>query len=140
MTNRPVVFPPMPDPDEVSAFFWDGVAEHRLLVARCDVCGWYVHPPTGTCPKCLSTSLTPTEVSGRATLVTWAQPFKAHDAYFQSIAPYVVGVVNLEQEPLRFVSNVVECDESELRIDMPLVVTFRELAPGCTLPQFRPAS
>jgi uncharacterized OB-fold protein len=138
--SEPVLFPPMPQPDELTAFFWEGVERHQFLVMRCDACGTYVHPPRGSCPKCLSTSLAPHEMSGRATLVTWTQPVQPFDPYFTAHQPYTFATVNLvEQEPLRFATNIVDCEEEDLRIDLPLVVTFREVAPGCTLPLFRPA-
>ena len=34
----------------------------------------------------------------------------------------------------------VDCAEDDLRADMPVEVTFREVAPGYTLPLFAPAS
>ena len=130
----------MPQPDELSAFFWDGVDQHKLLVQRCESCATFHHPPKGHCSACSSLSLTPVEVSGRATLVTWTQPMKAYEPYFEAKVPYFLATVNLvEQEPLRFATNLVDCTEDELRIDLPLEVTFREVAPGCTLPLFRPA-
>jgi len=135
-----VRYPPMPAPDEITAFFWDGIARHELLVMRCTSCGWLLHPPKGSCPRCLSTSLAVTDLSGRASLVTWSQPMQSHEPYFQARVPFVFATVNLvEQEPLRFATNLVDCEEDELRIDLPLVVAFREVAPGCTLPLFRPA-
>lgn len=140
VSSDQVVYPPMPAPDEVSAFFWEGVDRHELLVQRCDACGHLQHPPRIVCPRCLSTALAPTPLSGDARLVTWTVPVKTFEPYFEAISPYVFATVNLvEQEPLRFATNVVDCDEAELRIDLPLVVDFREVAPGCTLPFFRPA-
>ena len=136
-----VLYPPMPQPDELTTPFWDGVEQGKLVIARCDACGTYVHPPKSTCYACLGTAFTPTEVSGRATLVTWTQPNQPFDPYYQAHMPYVLAVVNLvEQEPLRVITNIVDCDEADLRIDLPVEVTFREVAPGCTLPLFRPAS
>jgi hypothetical protein len=37
-----------------------------------------------------------------------------------------------------FMSQIVDCAEEDLRIDMPLEVTFVELSPELTLPFFRP--
>ena len=51
----------------------------------------------------------------------------------------MLAVVELaEQENLKLVTNVVDCAREDLRIDMALRVTFREIAPGCTLPLFAP--
>jgi hypothetical protein len=37
-------------------------------------------------------------------------------------------------------TNVVDCPFDQLRIGMPLTVTFTDIGEGITIPQFRPAS
>ncbi|HEX5588105.1 MAG TPA: OB-fold domain-containing protein [Acidimicrobiia bacterium] len=133
--------PPVPTPDAVSKFFWDGVTEHRLVIQRCDHCGTYMHLPRIVCRVCLSTELSPAEVSGRAVLRTWTIPQAPFDPYYQQHIGYVLAVVELVEQPhLTMVTNVVDCAEADLRIEMPLQVTFREVAPGVTLPLFAPAA
>jgi uncharacterized OB-fold protein len=133
--------PPLPEMNELTAFFWDGVNEHRLLVLRCDNCGKYVHWPRPVCRFCSSTSLTPAQVSGRARLHTWTIPLQPFDPYFLDRLPYVLAVVELDEQPgLMMVTDIVDCAEEELRMDMPVEVTFREVAPGYTLPLFKPAA
>jgi uncharacterized protein len=136
-----VLSPPVPTPDAIGRFFWDGVAEHVLLILRCDRCGTYIHLPREVCRVCLSTELTPAEVSGRAELSTWTIPQAPFDPYYQQHVGYVLAVVELVEQPhLKMVTNVVDCPEDALRIGMPLEVTFRELVPGVTLPLFAPAA
>ncbi len=138
--SEQVLYPPMPKADHVSEFFWNGVDRHELLILRCQACARYLHPPKEVCRNCLSTDLVPERVSGDATLVTWTEPRKAYDPYFAAHQPYIFATVNLvEQEPLRFASNLVDCTGDELRIGLSLTVTFREVAPGCTLPLFEVA-
>jgi uncharacterized OB-fold protein len=132
--------PPLPEPDELTQFFWDGVDEHELRILRCDGCGKFIHWPRPVCRFCLSTSLTPAPVSGRAKLHTWTQPLQPFDPYFLGQIPYVLAVVELDEQPgLMMVTDIVDCAEDDLRADMPVEVTFREVAPGYTLPFFRPA-
>ena len=51
-----------------------------------------------------------------------------------------LAVVELvEQANLKMVTNLVDYDKDALRIDMPVRVAFREVAPGLTLPLFAPA-
>ncbi|HEY2331187.1 MAG TPA: OB-fold domain-containing protein [Acidimicrobiales bacterium] len=139
-TDLPVFYPPLPSPDPLTQFFWDGVEQHKLMILRCDNCGTYIHLPRVICRVCLSRSLTPAEVSGRATLATWTSPAQPFDPYYRMHLPYVLAVVELvEQKNLKMVSNIVDANEEDLRIDMPLEVVFREVAPGCTLPLFKPA-
>ena len=132
-------YPPMPDPDDMTRFFWDGVNAGRLMILRCKPCGHYIHLPRPVCNRCLSTELEPAQVSGRATLYAWTIPMAPLDRYFaENRVTYAV--VELVEEPgLRLVTNIVDCPEERLRVDMPVEVTFREVAPGCVLPLFKPA-
>jgi uncharacterized OB-fold protein len=136
--NSPPV-PPRDDP--LTQFFWEGVDAHELRILRCDNCGKYVHWPRPVCRFCLSTSLTPTRVSGKGRLHTWTIPLQPFDPYFLERLPYVLAVVELDEQPgLMVVTDIVDCAEDDLRADMPVEVTFREVAPGYTLPLFAPVS
>lgn len=135
------IYPPVPAPDELTRFFWEGVNEHQLRILRCNDCGFYVHWPRQVCQRCLSTSLAPADVSGDATLVTWTFPSQPFDPWFRTHLPYCLAVVELpEQAALRLVTNLVDYVKDDLRIDLPLRVTFREVAPNLTLPLFAPAA
>jgi uncharacterized protein len=133
--------PPLPQPDELTEFFWDGVNNQELRVLKCDNCGKFIHWPRPVCRFCLATSLTPTQVSGRGRLHTWTIPLQPFDRYFFERLPYVLAVVELDEQPgLMMVTDIVDCAEDDLRIDMPVEVTFREVAPGITLPLFKPVT
>jgi len=133
------IAPPLPAPDELTQFFWDGVNEGKLLILRCHTCGHYIHWPREMCRFCLGTDLRPTEVSGRGKLVTWTMVYQPYHPFFFDKVPYPICVIELvEQDNLKVVANIVDCAEADLRIDLPVEVTFVEIAPGLTLPQFRP--
>lgn len=128
---------PRPAPDELTAFFWDGCKEHRLLILRCNNCGTYIHWPRPVCHTCRSTDLAPAEVSGRGTLYSWTVAEQAFHPAFKDKLPYVVATIALdEQADLRMVSNMVDCTEDDLSKDAPVQVTFREVAPDLVLPLF----
>ncbi len=99
---------------------------------------------TCTTRRCCAATASPTtsRVSGSraaATLYTWTiavQPF--HPFYVDRI-PYIVATVELDEEPgLMFMTQLTDCTEDDLRIGMPVEVTFVELHPELTLPFFRP--
>ena len=51
-----------------------------------------------------------------------------------------MATVELEEEPgLMFMTQLTDCTEDDLRIGMPVEVTFVDLHPELTLPFFRPA-
>ena len=60
---------PLPELTPANRWFWTSGADGRLHVQGCDDCGTLVHPPGPICPSCRSRSWSPTEVSGRATVV-----------------------------------------------------------------------
>jgi uncharacterized protein len=132
--------PPMPMPNELTQFFWDGVARHELWIQRCQTCGHYIHYPKIICRFCQSRDLAGERVSGNATLYSWTiatQPF--HPFWVDKI-PYTLATVELAEQPrLMFLTQIVDCPEDELEAGMPLEVTFVEQTPELTLPFFRPA-
>lgn len=131
---------PVPEPDEASAFFWDGARDGRLLVQRCANCSAYQYPPDVACIRCQSQELVPTEVSGRGTLYSYAVVDRPYQAGFVAAVPYVVGLIDLpEQAGLRMLTNVVDADPGDLRVGMPVEVVF-ETRGDVVLPQFRPAT
>jgi uncharacterized OB-fold protein len=111
---------PADDPD--ARFFWASGEDGRLRIQRCVDCGYYVHPPTGYCPRCGSSRCEPTVVSGRGRIHTFTvnrQP------WVESQQPYVIVVVELdEQSGLRLTSNLLECDIDDIIIGMRVSVGF----------------
>jgi uncharacterized OB-fold protein len=132
---------PRPLPDPLTQFFWDGAAVGKLLIQRCGDCHRYIHWPQPVCSNCLSESLSPTEVSGRGHVYSYTVTTQPYHPGIVGILPFTLALVELEeQDALRMVSQVVQCAEADLRIGLPVEVTFREMAPGLTLPLFRPLS
>jgi uncharacterized OB-fold protein len=64
-----------------------------------------------------------------------------HQPYpgFENEVPYNIALVELE-EGVRCISNVVGCENSDLRIGMALEVVFEDLSDEVTLPKFRSAT
>ncbi len=135
-----VVKPPIPVPDALTAFFWEGVQAHRLMILRCRNCGHFIHYPRPVCEKCLSEDLAPEQVSGRATLYSYTITMKPWHPFWVDKVPYVLATVELsEQENLKMLTNLVECPHDSIAVGMPLEVTFCEVSDDLTLPCFKPA-
>ena len=133
--------PILPTPDDTTRFFWDGLAEGELRIQRCQACGKYIHYPKPICRFCHSRELAGEKVSGRATLHSWTVATQAFHPFWIARLPYTIVTVELaEQKGLMFMSQIVDCEEAELRADLPLEVVFREVAPELTLPLFRPVA
>ena len=62
---------PIPQINDDNRAFWTGGRDGELLIARCDDCGYYIHPPTPRCPRCLDDNVHPHAVSGRGRVYTY---------------------------------------------------------------------
>jgi uncharacterized OB-fold protein len=140
MANTPATFPPLPRPNPMTQFFWDGCKARRLMILRCRPCGHFVHYPRPICNKCLSTELAPQEVSGRASLYAYTLTMQAFHPYYVDKLPYMLAVVELEEQPgLRITTNIVDVEEAALKTGMPVRLVWREIAPDLVLPMFTKA-
>ncbi|PBC43087.1 hypothetical protein CJ178_17185 [Rhodococcus sp. ACPA4] len=131
---------PIPRADENSAGYWAAAREHRLAIQHCPACELLIHTPVGTCPGCDNTDLRYQNVSGRGTLYSFAVIHDAPAPAFANMLPYIVGVIELEeQDRLFMIANILDTPIDSVKIGMPMEVTFENLTPDCELPQFRPA-
>ena len=135
MTTAPMPRP-APMPTRNSAFFWEGCKRGVLVGQRCGECGVFRHPPRPMCPECQSLEREEVELSGRATLYSWAKPVYPPLPMFEPGT--LVALVELEEAGIRMLSNLCEVDEAEIEIGMPLEVFFVETANDGAVHQFRP--
>ena len=92
--------------------------------SRCKACGATSFPPRADCEACRSGEFELFEMSGRATLNTFTKIVAAPTG-FEDVAPYTVGVADLEEtvRVLAWIGDTVA--EQEIRIGMPLQVVPR---------------
>jgi uncharacterized OB-fold protein len=116
---------PIPQVNDDNRAFWTSGRDGTLRIARCDDCGYYVHPPTPRCPRCLGENVKPRPVSGRGRVYTYTVNERAWVP--GSEVPYVIAIVELdEQVGLRLMTNIVGCRPQDVVIDMQVRVQFRE--------------
>ncbi|MEU1411472.1 Zn-ribbon domain-containing OB-fold protein [Streptomyces sp. NPDC005731] len=125
-----------PEADAFTQTYWDAAARGRLLIRRCAACGRAHHYPREFCPHCWSDDVVWEAASGRATLYTWSVVHRNDLPPFRDRTPYVAAVVDLAEGP-RMMTEVVECEEAELRVGMGLRATFRA-AGTAAVPVFLP--
>ncbi len=137
---------PLPELDwEPTRGFWQAAQREELVIPRCEACGTYTWYPAARCKCCNSESMPWTPVSGRGTLFSYCVVKRALFPPFAEKAPYVTGLVALDEDPsVRLVTTLVDCDPEHLRMDMPMRVVFRQLdfpdvEAKVIAPHFRPA-
>jgi uncharacterized OB-fold protein len=129
----------LPTPDDYTRTWWDAASEGRFLIVRCGDCGRAHYYPRPFCPRCGSDDVRWEQASGAATLYTWSVVHRNDLPPFNERVPYVAAVVELEEGP-RVGTNVVDCDADDLRVGMALMVDFRHVGDGFSIPVFRPAA
>lgn len=139
-TTEPAAQPPLPDPDELTAFYWDAARRHELWLQRCNDCGRLQHPPRPICKQCNSFDLGHAPVSGHGAVYTYSIGVQAFHPWFTDHLPYVLAVVELDDQPnLKLVTNIVDCEPDDVHVDMAVEVTFVDRG-DVTLPMFRPTN
>jgi uncharacterized OB-fold protein len=130
---------PRPVVNRDNAGFWEGVAQHRLLIQRCTDCGTLRHPWLPGCNTCGGPDWDTVEASGEGSVHSYVV---MHHPPFPAFAPpYAVGLIELA-EGVRIVSNVVGVPYDKVRIGLPVRLEFQrydddEDAVPLVLPVFR---
>jgi len=123
--------------DDDSRAFWTGGGTGQLFIASCAACRRLFHPPGPICPHCFARGVEPVAVSGRGEVDAFTVVRRPWIPGYD--IPYVVARVRLaEQDDVVLVSNIVECDVSEVRAGMSVEVVF-EQRDDVYVPMFRPA-
>jgi uncharacterized OB-fold protein len=128
---------PLPEADDESREFYEGARRHELMLMRCRNCRAWRLPSRPRCPDCWSTETEWAAASGRGTLYSFGVMHQKFPG-FADETPYTYAIVELEEGP-RIVSDVAGVAAGDLRVDMPLVAQFDDVAPDTTLVRFRPA-
>ncbi len=110
--------------------FWQATERHQLLVKTCKQCErahWY---PRMFCPFCSSPDTEWREASGEGRIYAFSEVLRTE-------VPYVLAYVRLAEGPV-VMTNIVDCDPDQLKIDQPVRVLFRPAQEGRSFPVFTP--
>ncbi|HEX3899768.1 MAG TPA: OB-fold domain-containing protein [Mycobacteriales bacterium] len=108
---------PMPLPDPETEGFWAATREGRLTISRCQSCRVWQHPPTENCRRCGGAS-TFEPVSGRGTVYSFIVIRQATVPGRRP--PYVVALVELEEQAGLRLSATVLAEPDAVRVGMPV--------------------
>ena len=104
--------------------FADHLRDGYLMGSKCKQCGFSTYPPRANCPECLSDEFEYVEWSGKGEVATFTK-IAAAPTGFDDVAPYVIGVVDLE-EGGRLVAWFGETiPEDQIQLDMKVQVVPR---------------
>ncbi|TET74616.1 MAG: Zn-ribbon domain-containing OB-fold protein [Dehalococcoidia bacterium] len=129
---------PLPQITPENKPFWEACKQHELSLQRCQDCG-HLRLPSPICQKCLSMNSEWVKVSGRGKVYTWVVIHQRYHPGFVEELPYNVTLVELEEGP-KLITNIVGCNNEDLRIGMEVEVVFEDVTEEITLPKFKPVS
>ncbi len=119
--------------------FWEGCKRGELVIQACRNCGRSQHFPRVVCHFCLSTDLESRRSSGKGTLLTFSTVYRAPSPEFESMIPYTLGIVRLEDEGVQLMAQILGA-EDDFELDMPVTVDFVQSPLGPVQPAFRPVA
>ena len=113
-----VNFQPYTRVTEFAAHLKDG----RIMGSRCKKCGATSFPPVADCAKCMSPDFEFYEVTGKAKVNSFTKIVAAPTG-FDQVAPYVVGVVDLEEggRALAWFGKSIKEKDIEIGMDVQIV-------------------
>ena len=130
---------PAPEPTPVSQPFWDGLAQHRILVQFSPSLNRYVFYPRLLAPGTLADDLQWREIDGAGTLYTFTVARRPTGPPWVDAVPQLLAVVQWDAGP-RISTELVDVDPADIAIGMRVQPVFYDLPEaGITLLKYRPA-
>jgi uncharacterized OB-fold protein len=129
---------PHPVPTPLTQAFWEGCRKHKLMMQQCTNCKRMRFYPCEGCPHCRSTEYQWTEVSGRGSVYSWIVVHRSVDPVWQARAPFVTGIVELEEGEGVLVPGIILGVAPEaVREGMKVKVEFEQTDADTTVPRWR---
>jgi len=99
---------PVPEPDGLSAPYWAGLQQNRLLVQRCAHCQTWQFGPEWLCHRCHSFDVQWTDVEPRGRIFSWERVWSPSHKVLREHGPYLAVLVELpEAGNVRMVGNLL---------------------------------
>ena len=134
---------PVPDPDGLSAPYWQGLQEGRIRVQRCNVCTTWQWGPEWICHRCHSEDLAWEEVAGEGVIYSSERAWHPVHPALNNAGPYLVVLVELPHAGgVRMIGNLLGDPQQVVRIGAAVVAEFEHhpgAKPAFSLLQWRVA-
>jgi uncharacterized OB-fold protein len=99
---------PVAEPDGLSAPYWAGLRQDRLLVQRCAHCRTWQFGPEWLCHRCHAFDVEWTEVEPRGRIFSWERVWHPSHAALKQRGPYLAVLIELPHAGnVRLVGNLL---------------------------------
>ncbi|MEL0080141.1 MAG: zinc ribbon domain-containing protein, partial [Rhodospirillales bacterium] len=106
---------PIPENDNLSKPYWDGLMQERLMVQRCKGCNTWIWGPEWICHACHSFELDWQEIDGKGQIYSWERPWHPVHSALKGFGPYLIVLVELPHVGnIRMIGNLLGSPEQEV--------------------------
>ncbi|KMO84935.1 hypothetical protein MCHUDSM44219_00139 [Mycolicibacterium chubuense] len=131
---------PMPVKTPTTAPFWDGLAEHRVVIQYSPSWQSYVFYPRVRAPRTLADDLVWREISGMGTLYSYTVARRPVGPHFVDAVPQLLAIVEWDEGP-RFSTELVNVEPADIWIGMRVRPVFCDHPDhGVTLLRYEPVA
>lgn len=124
----------LPQADPLTQGWWDALRRHELVIQECTDCSTLRHTPSGHCPQCGSEASGWRRMGGRGKVYSYVVVHQTALSAWRDAVPYNIVMVELEDAPeIRVYGNVVDVDNTDLEIGMPVRVVFDDVTDEDTI-------
>ncbi len=137
MTTEQTYRGPVPMITPESAVYWEKTKQHELWMRHCNRCNKPYYYPRDICPMCGGRDVDWRQMSGRGTVFTYAIVHRSPNPAL--VAPFVTAIVELD-EGAKMLTNIVIDNPTpdNVKVGMPVEVTFDDITSEISLPKFKP--
>jgi len=130
---------PIPLKTQDNQPYWDAADRHELVLQKCETCNSYNHPPGPACSKCGATELSwesqGSDITG--TIYSYVVSYRPFLPGFQDDLPTIIVVVQLDKlNEVKIIGNVLACPPEEIKIGIPVKMTWQDITEDRALPQW----
>lgn len=115
--------------------YWMGCADQKLIIARCQDCQYWIHPPRGICPQCWSDDIGHETSDGQATVYSYVVLPASRQGAGESDRITVWAELDV-QERLIVVADLIGSLPENVAIGAPLELAWTDYR-GHPVPAFR---
>ena len=117
--------------------FWEGAKKNKLLIQKSTISKKYFLYSRAFSGVAADESFEWVEASGKGTIYSFTISHIAGGSeFYLNKTPYIIGSILLE-EGVRLMSNIVDCDHSEVEIGRKVKVVFKKLENEIVFPCFK---
>ncbi len=129
---------PLPEFRPETKPYWEAAKRHELVLPKSKTDNRFFFYPRALSPfEDMTQEIDWEKASGRGKVWTYSVHHMGPTPAYKGEPPYVVALVELD-EGVKMMTNIVECDPSEVKIGMEVEVVFDDVTEEVTLPKFRP--